>query len=787
MIACPNRHRTPSPRSTHGKTLGSSNTGLAWLIAWLYFSLLPTAFAQEIEQIELPLIQRQPFDSIELTEDEGGQSVEITPLDFRKMPSSPNPNSKLEVVLAKYPDRRYEIRWKAIENILFFEQRIYDEAVSQMRAKDFVTAFQNLSFLMKNYPDMPDLEGLRRKFIYESAIDRFGKGELRQTLSALEELKMTAPGFESNRVTTALSRVAHALIGKYQSSGDLGNAQYLLNRMRERYGPTLPAVADWDKRLESMALQRKDVADRYMEQGEYVKARRAAVEMLSIFPDLEEAKELLETINSTYPMVRVGVMQRSDNFDSSSLVDWPARRSGGLVQKSLFQFLETGSEGGRYGFALGTYRLSDDRQELLLSLDPSVQTNVTAFELAQELVARADPNSKLYDPSWAAIFDSVTTRSASQVLISFRGPNVLPYALMQWPLPNEPQQPGSLPGDYYISETEEDETSYKLFESKQNGQPVEVVEVFYDDPKEAVNDLLRGDIDVLDQLYPADARRLAVDSRISIGSYALPSSHMLIPVSDHEYLQRTKFRRALLYATNRQAMLTGELLSSTSFDDGRLLSGPFPLGSGESDPLAYAYNPEVQPTPYSPQLARLLVVMATQELSQIADKKGVPPPTLEQLVVGCPDFEFARVAVQAMIQQWQNVGIKAEIRVLPTAELLADNECDLIYTIATMWEPATDIERLLGGRGAATTDDPFVIQALERLRDCRNWREVRIAMQDLHQLIDFHLPVLPLWQVNDRFAVSKRVEGLKDRPVSLYQDIARWRINVGTTLASGGR
>jgi tetratricopeptide (TPR) repeat protein len=787
VIACPQRCHFAKPSTTLSGWLRYQCAGQVRWILCIFLALIPPAFAQEIEQIELPLIQQQPSDLIVLTEDEGGQSVKIAPLTFRRMPSSPNPNSKLEVVLVKYPDRRYEIRWKAIEKILFYEQRIYDEAVQQMRAKDFVTAFQNLSFLFKNYPDMPDLEGLRRKFIYESAIDRFGKGELRQTLSALEELKMTAPGFESARVTTALSRVAHALIGQYQSSGDLGSAQKLLNRMRERYGPTLPAVADWDKRLETMALQRKDVADRYMEQGEYVKARRAAVEMLSIFPDLDEAKELLATINSTYPMVRVGVMQRSDRFDSSSLVDWPARRSGGLVQKSLFQFLETGSEGGRYGFALGTYRLSDDRQELLLSLDPSVQTSVTAFELAQELVARADPDSTLYDPSWAAIFNSVTTRSASQVLVSFRGPNVLPYALMQWPLPNKLGQPGALPGDYYTSETEENETSFKLFESKQNGQPVEVVEVFYDDPKKAVNDLLRGEIDVLDQLYPADARRLAVDSRITIGSYALPSSHMLIPVSDHEYLQRTKFRRALLYAVNRQAMLTGELLNSNSYDDGRLLSGPFPLGNGESDPLAYAYNPEVQPTPYSPQLARLLLVMATQELNQIAEKKGTPPPKLETLIVGCPDFEFARVAVQAMIQQWQNVGVKAEIRVLPTAELLAKNDCDLIYTIATMWEPATDIERLLGGRGAATTDDPFIIQALNRLRDCRNWREVRIAMQDLHQLIDFHLPVLPLWQVNDRFAVSKRVEGLEDRPVSLYQDIARWRINVGTTLAGDGR
>ena len=51
-------------------------------------------------------------------------------------------------------------------------------------------------------------------------------------------------------------------------------------------------------------------------------------------------------------------------------------------------------------------------------------------------------------------------------------------------------------------------------------------------------------------------------------------------------------------------------------------------------------------------------------------------------------------------------------------------------------------------------------------------------MQDLHQLVDYHLPVLPLWQITDRFAVSRHVEGLEDRPVSLYQDIAAWRVNL---------
>lgn len=741
-------------------------------------------FAQEIEVVEPPLIDQQPFDLITLTPEAGGASVKVAPIDFpnRQVPSNPKPTDKLQVVLLKYGDRLYEIAWRDIarDGVKLYEQLVYDEAVAKMSAQDFITAFQNLSFLLKNYPDMPRLESLRQNFILQSAAERYKKGELRQTLSALEELKQTAPGFRSSDVTNILSRVADSLITEYQQNGQLGSAQKLLDRLTEAYGPTLPVVELWGKRLKQMALAKKEEAASLMKDKKFREARAAAIEMLSIFPDLEEGQEFIAEINRVHPMVRVGVMQRSGELNPSSLIDWPARRAGGLVYKSLFQFLETGAEGGKYSFSLGQSVFSDDRQQLSLMLDPDIQDSLTSFGLAQELLERAVPGEPAYDPSWAAIFGSVAAKSAGRVEIALKRPNVLPHALLQWTLPDNDDQPGSLPGDYKLSFSDGRESSFVQRTPGQfDGQPVEIIEIFYEDPKLAVNDLLRGELDVIDQLYPADARKLASNPDLSVGSYALPTTHMLIPVSEHEYLALDKFRRALLYATNRYAMLTGELLGSENSRDGQLVSGPFPIGDGESDPLAYAYNPDILPLKYNPKLARLLLVMSTQELSTMAEKKEEPAPELEPLVVGCPDFELARVAVQAMIQQWSSVGIKAEMKILPAGRIPDDHGCDLLYVVTTMWEPATDVERLLGGNGIAATNNPFIIQGLERLRNSRNWREVRGAMQDLHQLIHYHLPVLPLWQITDRFVASRYVDGLKDRPVSLYQNIDDWRLNLG--------
>ncbi len=737
---------------------------------------------ESLEISDPPLIDQQPFDLITLKASAGGGSFKVAPLPIRQVPPRPADTTKLEdlILLKAGEARRYEILWRDIERIDLYEQRIYEEALEKLKSGDFVEAFMNLSYLLKNYPNMSNLEGLRREFLYQSAIKMFKSQEYRQTLSALEELQQTASDYQADKVSGALSNVANSLINAYFEAGELGNAKMLHKRLKSTYGDSLPVVKAWDVKLENMAEAKKNEAESLMSQKKFREARSAAAAMMEILPDAPAAKQLVQEINRKHPMIRVGVMQRSTELDPSSLVNWPARRAGALTNQAIFQFLKTGSEGGRYGFALGTFRQSDDRQELILSIEPNAKPTLESFGLSQILLERADPHHANYDASWAAIFDSVTVNSTKQITVKLKRPNVLPHALLQWSLP-ENDFHGSLPGRYQLGAIDASETSYTIRGAKPtNGQPLEIVEIFYDDPKRAVNDLLHGELDVLDQLYPADAKRLAIDPRIRIGGYALPTVHMLVPLSDNPFLAKDKFKRALLYGSNREGMLHGELLNSTRVEDGRLISGPFPVGVGGADPLSYAYDPEVLPTGYNPQLAKLLFVMTQRELDEAAKKIDETPPVLGTLKVACPDFEFARVAVQAMIQQWSIVGIKAEMVILPAGKSYDVNTpCDLLYVTATLWEPATDIERLLGASGLAATDNPFIVLALEKLRGARNWKDVRNSLQDLHRLIDYHLPILPLWQITDRFAASRYVEGLEDEPVSLYENVGQWRINLG--------
>ena len=216
---------------------------------------------------EQPLIDMAPFDVVVLTQAAGGKSVKIATLPQRNYDKRPGDNERLEVVILSHPERKYEVLWRDIEKVNLFERMVYDEAVKKLSEKDFIAAFMNLSFLMQNYPKTPNLEKLRRDFLFQSAAVMFAESRADfsryfQTMSTLEELFSTAPDYESNSVLAGLSRVTDTLLKHYESKGDMASAKQLLTRLEKTYGDKLQSVVDWKAKLLNMAEQRKSRSDR---------------------------------------------------------------------------------------------------------------------------------------------------------------------------------------------------------------------------------------------------------------------------------------------------------------------------------------------------------------------------------------------------------------------------------------------------------------------------------------------------------------------------------------------
>ena len=338
----------------------------------------------------------------------------------------------------------------------------------------------------------------------------------------------------------------------------------------------------------------------------------------------------------------------------------------------------------------------------------------------------------------------------------------------------------SISGSYQMLEADE---AGVVFKFAGPGKPAEtqareVYEVTMTDGRTAVATLLRGDVDMLDQLFPVDAESLRRSGRVKVEDYPLPTLHMLIPWSKHPLVTDRVTRRGLLFGINREEILRSDLTGGLDIPGCRVLSGPMPAGTGSEDPLGYAYDYSIPPRTHQPRLGALLLELRKKQWKDTAEKKKEEPPVIGPLRLAYPANEIARVACQGIAQQLSQLKLVVELIELPIGQTLPEfDSCDLLYTIVAMWEPATDARRVLGPDGLARSNDQMVGLGLRQIESARNWHDVRDGLLELHRICHHELPVLPLYQLVDSFAYRPDIENVGTDIVSLYQNITRWRLS----------
>ncbi|MEO1524404.1 MAG: ABC transporter substrate-binding protein [Planctomycetota bacterium] len=753
----------------------------------LHAQFLNYAESGKPEDTGLGLLQEEPHDIIYINEEAGGGWVKARRLPMRDMPTSTRGSLRFSVLGIE--DNEFVVKWVDVETIDFWEKRLERETGERIARGDFVSAYPFLSILIRDYPRRKGLTELRAEFLWQNAIQRAGRGEREESLAMLEELHRFAPRYKQSQVIKAISGTTSTLMDALMKEGDFDNAQVLLARLKEDYKEfDLPAIRKWEGEFLGMAQEKREEAVAAVRAKDFRLARQKAKESLYLKPDIAGGEELLRRIEQTYPMVNVGVLQGASVFDPVRLDNWSARRAGRLLYRNLFEIQGAAPEGGDYDFLFGSVETTPDRMMLELVLRqeklPSPLNKIEVDLLADQLAMRANPSQSTYFSPWAAAVQGIGIDGPKRIQCQLRRPNVLPTCLLQINVDASwfGGEVGGQTGDYRIASVTDDETRFVLTEdakraNRDGGKPREISEIRCGSGSDAVSKLLQGEIDVLDQLFPADAIRLAGKRDVKVVQYPLPTIHMLVPCSDHVFVSNKNFRRGLLYAINREDILKGELLENLESPGCKVLSGPFPAGLDDDDPLSYAYDQNITPRPFEPSLGQLLVEISKSLMADEAEKKEQPEPKLRPIRLAFPADNLSRVACEAIRSQWELIGLEVKLVELPVGQSYPEPDtADIVYVSAAIWEPIIDARRLLGPRGLAKSEDQLIGLGLRRLEEARNWREVRQRLMDLHAISHHELPVLPLWQMVDSFAYRSNVSGIGSRIVSLYQNAGSWRL-----------
>lgn len=761
-----------------GRTMLSLVCGVALAM------LPPLASAQDA----VPRVSDQePYDLITLDEENQGLVLKVEPLDLpgRRVPPMPDGEARLRVKLYSQLDKTYEVAWKHITKVHLYEELLLAEAQLFIQQDQLDDAYDALQRLRQEYPNAPGLASQIEAYLYISAGRLFREQRWAEALGVLEELHKLSPDYKLSPTARPLPQVLAAVLEKmvagYVASEDYRSARLFLARVKRDYGERFAGTVDpWEQQLQTLAAKERDAALSAGRAGKWRDAHRAVRKMLSIWPEIAGGRALAEEVAVRYPMVTVGVTQHALHTDIRRVDDWAARRAGRLTTRQLVEYLKPGTEGGHYAFRYGSLQISEDRRRLTLQLSQRELppgSRVTGYDLAQRLMEVADPRHADFAPTWASIVRGVSVRDVMGVEVELRRPYVVPEAALQMPWNPAAEVVGkaSSLGAFRAAPLDGAEQPYEVVErSQEKGALAEVVERLYEDAATQTTALRRGEVDVIDRVFPADVPALTSDSNVRVGRYMLPTLHYLVPSPRSELGKSATIRRALAYGIPREAILKEQLLGGKPLAGCRTITGIFSPGTSDLDPLSYAIDPQVPARPADPRLAATLIGLFERQQQSAADQAKQPVKPLT-MVLGYPQSEVARVACQSIAQQLTALGLPTTLKALPAGETRdTEGHCDFVYTEATLGEPMVDARRLLGAGGAASSSDPYITLALRRLDEATTWPEARARLKELHRIVHADVTVVPLWQLVEHYAVRKELAGLDDEVVWLYEDVQAW-------------
>jgi ABC-type transport system substrate-binding protein len=729
---------------------------------------------------KLKLLERRPFDEVVLSKSAGGTTLEVQTISLPQRPPTSLPKSgTLKVRVLDRPTEDFEVGWGSVAEIHTFDQLLLAEAQRLTAAGKFDDAYDYFSRLRVDFPNAPGLDNAICDYLQKNALALYQAKQHDRALALLLSLYQRNPTYAG--LSDVLQAVASEIIQRYLREGNYAAARQVLDIWQTKFnGVATDAANGWQQRFENAANRQLADATRLIGQKQYIPARKAVSRALGIWPALNTAPGVLNQISREFPFVTVGVLEQSPHNPTRRIDDWATLRASRLTERLLAQEDDFSTEGGVYHSPFGEFSLDDSGREFTFKLNAAA--DFTTDLLSRFLLSMATPGTPAFRADFAALLGGISIARDNAITMHLRRVHVRPEAMLQVAPPGSAANKVSA---YGITNHAPDQVvfTYRNSDARQSG-PQAIVEQTMASDEAAFSALQFGEVDILERVPPWQVARLQKLQDIHIGTYKLPTVHVLIPNLKNPLLAKREFRRALCFGIDRKWIVDKILLGGNPMQGFQAISGPFPAGANLNDPIRYGYNDQIVARPFEPRLASILATVAWTNVQHPTGKeKTKVSPDLPQLVLAYPNDPIARVACQTIQSQLAREDIPVKLREFTADELLSGKvEYDLRYAEITVGEPLTDARTLIGPTGlAGDVESPYLNAALRELDAANNWKDVRSRLSRLHEIASHELPLIPLWQTVNYFAYRDSVRGILESPVALYQNVEQWTFPPATT------
>jgi hypothetical protein len=720
---------------------------------------------------EEPLHEQIPYDEVKLDETNGNTILRVRPLNLveRRVPAPGNRRGDLEIELLDRPGEKFALSWANVVSVQLFEERVLEEAQQLVAAGRFDEAQVTFQFLEQKYSSVPGLSEAIEGFLWQQITASFRAGRPEETLALLVELHRRRPNRPG--LAVAYERTTLELVKARLAARQYRGARGLLTSLARKFPDTGPAaVTPFQAQMQEQATQQLTQAQAAVAAEKWSEAHSLCAQALELWPGVAGGLALAQQIHERFPVVTVGVLGtpavQTDFVNGPMLHRWNARRWRLLLATPLAQLVDS-DKGLVYRSAFGKWSAPANTPRATLHLDdaaPIAGLPLSAVNVAQQAV---------WDRNLASHIVGLRAHGAQELSVEFSRPALRPEAWLSMHV----QQPGLEPdaaasqswGPYILQSSMERATFQRRPEiAAPPAAPQLVYERTLVDSSQALLALRRGQISALDRVPPWDVERFRAVNELRVVPYAVPTVHLLIPNAHKRLTANRTFRRALLVALDRESILKQGLLTDQNLPGCQVISGPFPKGQ-DRDAWSYAYNDTIAPREYDPGLAAVLMELARAEVNSESKE-----PTTAPLILAHDDQPVAKVACQSIARQLVRAGQPVTLQQLTPGQ--RGEEADLRYVEVALNEPLVDAWALLGPQGLAGPCSPLMLEYFRSLEKADQWSAAKTQLKAIHRLTAAELPVIPLWQTTNYAAYHASLQGIADRPVSLYEDLLRWQV-----------